>query len=368
MLRSRLMIVTVFALFALPLGGCGGSSTPPQAGTGSAPAAGASAAGGAALTGAGATFPYPLYSKWFDVYRQKSGVAINYQSIGSGAGIQQLQAGTIDFGASDAPLSDDKLKSMPAPVLHLPMTGGAVVLAYHLPGVTNLKLTPEAVAGIFLGTVKTWNDPAIAKVNPGVALPASAVLPVHRSDGSGTSNVFTTYLAAVSAPWKSQVGAGTAVSWPAGVGGKGNDGVAGLIQQTAGAIGYVELAYARQNGLAMAALRNHAGQFVAPSLASTAAAIAASAGALAKDVRTPIVDAPGAQSYPISALTFLLVYQDQKDAAKARKFVDFVRWAIHDGQAYGEALDYVKLPDAIVQQDEATLSRITVNGQPLPPA
>jgi phosphate transport system substrate-binding protein len=354
----------IFCALSIVLGGCGGSSSQ-QAKSGADSSASAQSSG-VALTGAGATFPYPLYSKWFDAYRQRSGVAINYQSIGSGAGIQQLKAATVDFGASDAPLSDDQLKAMPGAVLHLPTTAGAVVLAYNLPGIRELKLTPEAIGGIFLGTLKHWNDPLIAKVNPGVSLPATEILPAHRADGSGTTNIFTTYLAAVDPAWK-KVGVGTAVSWPGGVGAKGNDGVSGVVRQTPGAIGYVELAYARQNNIAMAALRNQAGQFVVPSTNSVAAALSASAAALERDPRTPIVNAAGAASYPISALTFLLVYQDQKDEGRAREFVNFVKWALHDGQSYCESLDYVQLPPALVTADETTLGRITVGGKPLAP-
>jgi phosphate transport system substrate-binding protein len=314
---------------------------------------------GAALTGAGATFPYPLYSKWFDVYREKTGVAINYQSIGSGAGIQQMRAQTVDFGASDAPLADSALAAMPRHVVHVPTVGGAVVLATNLPGLTQtLRLTPAVLAAIELGQIKVWNDPLLAEINPGVALPAMPVLAVHRSDGSGTTNIFTTYLSRVSPAWAKRVGAGTAVSWPVGVGGKGNDGVAGLIQQTPGAIGYVELAYARQNKLPMAALRNRAGRFVEPSLESTSAAIAASSAALARDVRTPIVDAPGEGSYPIAALTFLLLFEQSADAGKGAQLLDFVAWAIHDGQAFAASLGYAPLPPAIVQVNEATLARL----------
>ena len=345
----------------LTLVGCGshqGSSTAEQGG--------APAGAGVSLTGAGATFPYPLYSKWFDEYKAKTGVAINYQSIGSGGGIQQLKAGTVDFGASDAPLDDAQLKEMPRAVVHVPTVGGAVVLAYNLPGTgAAVRLTPEAIAGIFLGTLKTWNAPAIASANPGVALPATPILAVHRSDGSGTSNIFTTYLSKVSPAWKSKVGAGTAVSWPAGVGGKGNDGVSGLVRQSPGSIGYVELAYARQNRLAMASIRNHAGSFVEPSLRSTLAAIEGAAGDLARDVRVPVVEAPGDSAYPIAALTFLLLYQDQQDAARAKAMVDFVRWALHDGQADAEALDYVRLPEALVTANEATLARLTAAGKPI---
>jgi phosphate transport system substrate-binding protein len=263
------------------------------------------------LTGAGATFPYPIYSKWFDVYRQKTGVQINYQSIGSGAGIQQVKAGTVDFGASDAALSNDRLRELPRRVLHFPTVAGAVALAYNLPGLQRpLQLTPELVAGIYLGRITTWNDRRIAAANPGVSLPAAPILAVHRADGSGTTNIFTSYLSAVSVEWRGSAGANTSVSWPSGVGGKGNEGVAGLVRQTPGAVGYVELAYAKQNGLAMAAVKNKAGRFLSPSLASTTAAVSGAAQALAKDVRTPIVNAPGPDAYPICGLTFLLVYQD----------------------------------------------------------
>jgi len=242
----RWMLYAIGLLGAIALSHCGPRS--PSSSNSSADSARSgqpAPAGGATLTGAGATFPYPIYSKWFDTYRQKTGIAINYQSIGSGAGIQQLRAGTVDFGASDAPLADSALAAMPHPVLHVPTVGGAVVLAYNLPGVTQpVKLSAELVAGIFLGDVKAWNDPRLVALNPGVALPAAPLLPVHRSDGSGTTNIFTTYLSKVSPAWKGKVGANTSVSWPVGVGGKGNDGVAGLVRQTSGAIGYVELAYA----------------------------------------------------------------------------------------------------------------------------
>ena len=325
------------------------------------------AASAQSLTGAGATFPYPLYSKWFDVYRQKTGVAINYQSIGSGAGIQQVRAGTVDFGASDAALTDQALKDMPRRVLHVPTVAGAVVLAYDLPelGETPLRLTPDLVAAIYLGKITTWNDRRIAAVNPGRALPAAPILPVHRSDGSGTSNIFTNYLSAVNGQWRELVGAGTAVSWPVGIGGKGNDGVAGLVRQTPGAIGYVELAYAHQNHLATADLQNRAGHWVSPSIAGVQAAMAASAQRLMKDVRTPIVDAPAPDAWPIAGLTYLLVYADQKDEAKARAIADFIGWAIHDGEAYAEPLLYAPLPEGVVQVDEATLRRLTAHGKAL---
>ena len=328
----------------------------------------ASSACSQSLTGAGATFPYPIYSKWFDAYKQKTGVEINYQSIGSGAGIQQVKAATVDFGASDAALSNDRLKEMPRKVVHIPTVAGAVVLAYNLPGLSApLKLTPENVTGIYMGKITMWNDRAVAAANAGVALPAVPILAVHRSDGSGTTNIFTTYLAAVSGEWKELVGANTSVSWPSGVGGKGNEGVAGMVRQTPGAIGYVELAYAKQNQLAMAMLRNRAGNFVAPTLASTTAAVAASAEALAKDVRTPIANASAPDAYPISGLTFLIVYQDSKDAKRAKTLVDFINWAIHDGQSMVEALDYARLPESVVKVNEATLRTLTAGGKKVLP-
>jgi phosphate transport system substrate-binding protein len=322
--------------------------------------------GSASLTGAGATFPYPIYSKWFDMYHQKTGIQINYQSIGSGGGIQQIKAGTVDFGASDAPLSDARLKEMPRKLLHFPMVAGAVVLAYNLPTLNKpLLLTSDIIAGIYMGKITAWNDKRIAGVNPGVALPAAPVLPVHRSDGSGTTNIFTTYLSAVNTPWKEMVGANTSVSWPVGIGGKGNEGVSGLVRQTQGAIGYVELAYAKQNRLPVAHVRNKTGKFIGPTLASTTAAAEGAAPMLARDVRFPIVNSPAPNAYPISGLTFLLVYQDQRDPAKAHALAGFLEWAIHDGQTVAAPLDYARLPEAVVKVNEGSLRRLTLAGKPL---
>jgi phosphate transport system substrate-binding protein len=318
------------------------------------------------LTGAGATFPYPIYSKWFDTYQKKTGVGINYQSIGSGAGIQQVKAGTVDFGASDAALSNDRLRELPHPIIHFPTVGGALAIAYNLPDFKgHLQLTPEALTGIYLGRITTWNDRAIAASNPGVALPPVPILAVHRSDGSGTTNIFTMYLSAVSGEWKELVGANTSVSWPSGVGGKGNEGVAGLVRQSPGAIGYVELAYAKQNQLPFAAMRNKAGKFVDPSLASTTAAVAGAQAELAKDVRAPIVNSASPDAYPIAGLTYLLVYKEQKDVKKARALAEFIRWAMRDGQGMVEALDYARLPDAVVKINEANLLKLTAGGKPV---
>ena len=318
------------------------------------------------LTGAGATFPYPIYSKWFDVYHEKTGVAINYQSIGSGAGIQQVKSGTVDFGASDAAISDAALKDMPRRVVHVPTVGGAVVLAYNLPGFEGrVQLTPELVAGIYLGDITTWNDKRIAAANPGLTMPAAPILAVHRSDGSGTTNIFTLYLSAISSRWKDLAGAATSVSWPSGVGGKGNEGVSGVVKQTPGAIGYVELAYAKQNQFPIALVRNKSGKYVEPSAASVTAAMAGAAAQLAKDVRTPIVNSPAPDAYPISGLTFLIVYQDAKDSARGLALARFLDWAIHDGQQYADALDYARLPEAIVKVNEGTLKMLTAGGKKL---
>ena len=313
------------------------------------------------LTGAGATFPYPLYSKWFDAYAAKTGVRINYQSIGSGGGIRQLSEQTVDFGASDSPMSDAELaKAKGGPIWHIPMTLGAVVVTYNLPGVkAPLRLTGDVVADIYLGNIAKWNDGRIAALNPGVALPGADILVVHRSDGSGTSFIFTDYLSAVSPSWKAGPGKGKEVQWPVGLGAKGNEGVAGQVSQMAGAIGYVELAYANQNRLAVASLRNAAGQFIAPSIKSvTEAAAGAAKGLPAKtDYRISIVNAPGKSAYPISSFTWLLVYENMPDATKAKKLHAFVRWALKDGQKMGPALDYAPLPAKMVKQLEKRIAK-----------
>lgn len=321
------------------------------------------------LSGAGATFPYPLYSKWFDMYGREHGVAINYQSIGSGGGIKQLQAGTVDFGASDAPLSDAEAKEMPGPVIHLPMVAGAVVLAYNLPGVAQgLRLDSKTIAGFFQGDITDWSDPKIAAINPGVALPKLPVVIAHRSDGSGTSYIFTSYLAAISPQWKNTVGAGKAVNWPVGIGGKGNEGVAGVLKQTPGSIGYVELAYASQNKLPMAAVKNAAGAWVEPGIASTTAAASGAAAKMRSDVRVSIVNAPGKEAYPICGFTYILLYREQSNAAKGKALVDFLNWAIHDGQREASPLLYAPLPAAVVALNDQALGTVTSAGKPLLPA
>ena len=300
------------------------------------------------LTGAGATFPYPIYSKWFSEYANSTGVRINYQSIGSGGGIRQLSEETVDFGASDSPMSDEELaKTKGGPVLHIPTVLGADVITYNLPGVTTaLKFTPEAVAEIFMGRIKKWNDTRLASLNPGVVLPNQDILVVHRSDGSGTTYIFTDYLTTASPAWKTAVGKGKEVKWPVGLGAKGNEGVAGQVKQTPGSIGYVELAYAKQNNLPVAAIRNKSGQFVVASVTAVTAAAAGAAKALPPntDYRISIVDAPGADSYPISSFTWILAYQKQKDPVKGKKLVDFLNWALTDGEKMAGALDYAPLP------------------------
>ncbi len=318
------------------------------------------------MTGAGATFPYPLYSKWFDVYNKKAGVQINYQSVGSGAGIQQLSQRTVDFGASDAPMTDEQLKAAPGEVLHIPTVMGAVVVTYNLAGVDKgLKLTPDTLSGIFLGSVKKWSDPRIAADNPNVKLPDADIAVVHRSDGSGTTNIFTDYLSTVSPEWKSKVGKSTSVNWPVGLGAKGNEGVAGQVKQTPGSIGYVELAYAVQNKLPYAFMKNQAGQFVEPTLESTTSAAAGSASNMPEDLRVSIVNAPGEKSYPIAGYTYILVYKDQQDPAKGKALVDFLWWGIHDGEQYATGLLYAPLPKEVVTRDEAKIKSIASQGKPL---
>jgi phosphate transport system substrate-binding protein len=318
------------------------------------------------LTGAGATFPYPIYSKWFSDYATLTGVRINYQSIGSGGGIRQLSERTVDFGASDSPMSDDELsKAKGGAILHFPTVLGADVITYNLPGVTAaLKFTPAAIADIFSGRIKKWNDTRIASLNPGVTIPAQDILVVHRSDGSGTTYIFTDYLSTAVPSWKTSVGKGKEVKWPVGLGAKGNEGVSGQVKQTPGSIGYVELAYAKQNNLPIAAIRNKSGQFVAASVAAVTAAAAGVAKALPAntDYRISIVDAPGAESYPISSFTWILVYQHQTDAVKGKKLVDFLNWALTDGEKAASTLDYAPLPAEMATAVKARLANIDLSG------
>ncbi|HEY9426149.1 MAG TPA: phosphate ABC transporter substrate-binding protein PstS [Gemmatimonadaceae bacterium] len=324
---------------------------------------GAACAGSQDLDGAGATFPYPLYSKWFSDYARETGVRINYQSIGSGGGIRQLTAGTVDFGASDAPMTDTEMAKLESPVLHLPTVLGAVVVTYNLPDVRDtLALSGPVLADIFLGRITKWNDSRIAALNRGVTLPSSEILVVHRSDGSGTTYIFSDYLAAVSPSWKDGPGKGKELAWPTGLGAKGNEGVAGQVKQMPGAIGYVELAYAKQNGLAYASIQNAEGTFVAPTIESVTAAAAGAAGNLSADTdyRISIVNAPGADAYPISSFTYLLVYANQPDAKKAEALIGFLRWYLREGEKSASSLDYAPLPPSIVSQLEKRIGAITV--------
>ena len=303
------------------------------------------------INGAGATFPYPIYSKWFDEYAKVDpSVRFNYQSIGSGGGQKQISAQTVDFGASDGPMSDENLAKAPGKILHLPTVAGAVVITYNLPDNPKLKLDSDTLVSIYLGNITKWNDPKITALNPDVKLPATDVIVVHRSDGSGTSFIFTDYLSAVSPIWADSVGKGTSVKWPSGVGvgAKGNEGVAGQVKQLPGAIGYVELIYANQNKLPFADLKNAAGNFITPSLDSITAALATAK--IPDDFRFSMVNAPGEKAYPIAGATWLLVYEKQKDADKGRKLVEFLNWALTKGEGMASTLDYAPLPAAVQQR------------------
>ncbi len=329
------------------------------------------APGGAAdtltVTGAGATFPYPLYSKWFYEYSNAHpGVNFNYQSIGSGGGIRQITAGTVDFGASDAPMKEEEMAKLPGPIFHIPTAIGAVTVVYNLAGVDSaLKLTPDVLAEIFLGKIVRWNDPKIALLNPGTKLPGSDIVVAHRSDGSGTTDIFTNYLSTVSSEWKEKVGRGKSVKWPVGLGGKGNEGVAGVVRQTPASVGYVELAYATQNKMAMATIRNREGSFVLPSLESTSDAAAGAANTMPADFRVSLVDAPGKNAYPICGLTWILVYKEQKDEAKGKALVAFLKWAMSDGQKMNAPLLYAPIPKSVVEKVDVTLKQIQYKGKSL---
>lgn len=312
------------------------------------------------INGAGATFPYPLYSKWFNEYAKvDSSVKFNYQSIGSGGGIKQITAETVDFGASDKFLSDNELKAAPGKLLHIPTVMGAVVVTYNIPGVAKgLKLNSEDVANIYLGKITMWNDPKIADDNKGVTLPAKPIIVVHRSDGSGTTSIFTDYLTGVNAEWAQKVGKGASVKWPVGLGGKGNEGVAGQVKTTPYTIGYVELAYAFENKLPYAFLKNKAGVFVEPSIKSTSAAAAAAAKQMPADYRISLVNQPGKDAYPVAGFTWLLVYEQQKDALKGKKIVEFLKWSMTKGQKMAAPMLYAPLPANVVKMVEKTIKSI----------
>jgi phosphate transport system substrate-binding protein len=317
------------------------------------------ALGQTTLNGAGATFPNPMYQKWFSEYHKTHpDVQFNYQSIGSGGGIRQVLAQTVDFGASDGPMTDEQLSQAKTKILHIPTVLGAVVPAYNVPGVQgDLKFTPEALAGIFLGKITTWNDPALTKPNPGVNLPNQTIIVVHRSDGSGTTYIFTDYLAKISSEWQNGPGKGTSVKWPVGLGGKGNEGVAGMIRQMQGGIGYVELIYAVQNNISYGSVKNASGSFVKASLESVTAA-AASAKSMPADFRVSITNAPGKDAYPISSFTWLLVPEKSKEAAKGKILADFLAWMVDDGQKMTAELTYAPLPESVATKVKGTIKQV----------
>ena len=343
------------ALLTATVLACGGGDRGAQAGgsdTAAAVGAKPSRSTGADLTGAGATFPNPIYTKWFDAYAKQTGVRINYQSIGSGGGIRQFTEGTVDFGATDGPMTDEQIAAVKGNVLHVPTVLGAVVVTYNLPslGDTKLKFDGATIADIFLGNIKKWNDPRIAALNPGVKLPDQDIIVVHRSDGSGTSFIFTDYLSKISPSWKSKVGSATSVQWPTGLGGKGNEGVTQQVKQSEGAIGYVELIYAIANKLPYALIKNEAGQFIEPNLKSVSAAAAGAGLKPDTDFRVSISNAPGAEAYPISSFTWLLVPKENPDAAKAGKIRDFLTWMLGpEAQRMAADLHYAPLPMPVIE-------------------
>jgi phosphate transport system substrate-binding protein len=348
--------------------GGGDSSGPvPGAAPGSGSATPSAASGDVTIAGAGASFPNPLYAKWIQEYQAvHKTVKINYQSVGSGAGIKAISDKTVDFGASDAPMTDEQQTKAGGKLVHVPMTIGAVVLTYNVPGAPDhLKMDQATLAGIFLGEIKKWNDPKIVALNADAKLPATDIGVVYRSDGSGTTAVFTDYLSHISEGWKSKVGSGTSVKWPTGIGANKNDGVANQVKQTPGAIGYVELAFAIQTKQPVVVLKNHAGKFVEPTLEGITAAASGAASHMPEDLRVSIVDAEGDTAYPISAFTYVLVYEDMPDAAKAKALVDFLWWGVHDGQKYGPTLHYATLPAEVVAKDEAKLKALKAGGKPV---
>jgi phosphate transport system substrate-binding protein len=355
----KLKLVLMASALAMVAGCSGGSAPPATEGAGGAASAGS---GGSQINGAGATFPNPIYSKWFSEYNKlHPGVRINYQPLGSGAGIRQLTSRTVFFGASDQPMKDDQLQGAPGKILHFPTVLGAVVPIYNLPDVSQqLKFTGPLLADIVLGKVKKWNDPALAKLNPGVKLPATDITLVHRSEGSGTTFIFADYLGKVSPEFKKAVGVDASLKWPVGVGGKGNEGVSGLVQQTPGSLGYVELVYALQNKIAVGAVQNSTGAFVVPSVASVTAAAAGAAANMPPDFRVSITNAPGADAYPISSFTWILLYEDPSDKGQAATMKEFMRWALTDGQKMAPDLGYASLPPQVVETEMKALEQLKV--------
>lgn len=357
--RGGVPIVSILLLASIVLAGCSSTATTPT------PAPKPTAA--VNLNGAGATFPYPLYSKWFDEYYKLTGVKVNYQSIGSGGGISQITEGTVDFGASDGIMTAEQLakaESAHGPILHIPMTSGSEAIVYNLPGVSSgIKLTPDVLADIYLKKITKWNDPRIVALNPDLTLPDTAIAVVHRSDGSGTTYIFTNYLSKISDEWKTKVGNATSVNWPGDIGGQGNAGVAGQVQQIPGSIGYVELAYALQNNITYATLKNAAGNYITPSLASTTKA--AEGVTLPDDMKVMLTNSANPDAYPIVGFTWMLVYVNQTDKAKGEALVKMLWWAIHDGQQYTEALSYAPLAGGAVTKAENEILSIKYQGQPL---
>lgn len=344
---AKAVLVAIVAALALSSCGTGNSSS--------------------GIIGAGSSFDNPLFSKMFSVYHDSTKIQVNYQSVGSGAGISQLTHKTIDFGASDAPMNDEQMKTAQADILHIPVTAGAVVISYNLPGFKqSLKFTPEIVAAMFLGKIKKWNDPLIAAANPGVELPATDLVVAHRSDGSGTTAIFTSYLVKVSPEWSSKVGAGTSVNWPIGLGGKGNEGVSGLIKQTPGGVGYIELAYAIQNKMAYAAIQNKAGNYITPSIESVTAAADID---IPADGKVLLTNTEASAGYPISGFSWVLIYKEQnynnRTEAEATHLVQLVNWMIHSGQQFSSKLDYAPLSSSAVSTGEMILKSATFNGQPI---
>ncbi len=356
-MKRRLLLISVTLLAIFALFGCDKKSQPTSESV--APAS-PPAPENIALTGAGATFPYPLYSKWMSQYHTlHPTVQINYQSIGSGGGIRQIMARTVDFGASDAPMTPEEVQKAPAKLDHIPTTLGAVVVTYNLEGLTSpLKMSPDVLADIYLGKITKWNDKRIVKENSGAKLPVSDIAAVYRSDGSGTTAVFTDYLTKVSPEFKDKVGQGKSVKWPKGLGAKGNEGVTGQVKTTPNTIGYVELAYAVQNKLPLVQLKNRAGQYIEPSIAAVSAAAAGVE--LPDTLAASITDAEGEKAYPISAFTYLLVYADLQDPKKGPALAEFMWWAVHDGQKECEALNYAPLPPTVVAKVEARLKELKV--------
>lgn len=355
----RFFAVSLIVAMAAGAFGCGpGKSVVPNTNGGGA--------GNIKLNGAGSTFVFPMMSKWSALYDSvKPGVQVNYQSIGSGGGIRQVTAKTVDFGATDGPMTDGQLQEAKKPVLHIPVVMGAVVPAYNLPGNPTVNFSGPVLADIFLGKIKKWNDPALVALNPGVKLPDRPIVVVHRADGSGTTYIWVDYLAKVSAEWKSKVGVATSVNWPVGLGGKGNEGVAGQVKRTPGTLGYVELIYALQNKITFGSVKNSAGQYIKASAASVSAAGAGAADTIPADLRVSITDAPGAGAYPISGFVWALAYTGQGDQKRGQALTDFLWWVIHDGQKATKPLDYAPLPDEVVKMAEEKVKEMNYKGKPL---